>query len=360
MHMTIPLKELQAALKAVAPATKDRSPLPILKHVLIQSGSLTCTDLDLRIEHTLSNYEGHMDHDPKLGCTVDYKTLADWVSLAKSDVTLHLHGDQLHVKSGKGKTTLPTLPPEEFPAPNWGEGQTYSFADGILQQVLRKVEFSRAQAEETRAVMTGVLFSFGPNGLTLVGCDGRRLAYQTIPGQHEKNDVVLSGADHILGLSGDLTLSVGQGSWTVQALGTKLGGRVLEDSFPAWDKVCAFETSSVMTVARPELMEALRRVLIFTQDKQSPHLVQFDFADGVLRISGENATVGSGVEELHTGWDGQLRTAFNGRFILEGLGRLDTPMLEWGFQSHDKASRIRVGEWNYVVMPVKVREVAHA
>lgn len=359
MHMTIPLKVLQAGLKVLAPATKGRSPLPVLKHVLIQDGNLTCTDLDLRIEHSLTDVERHMDHEP-VGVTVDYKTLADWVSLAKSDVTLRHHDGVLFVTSGKSRTSMPCLPGVEFPEASWDDGQSFEFPDGLLQQVLRKVDFARAQAEETRAVLTGTLFEFDSNGLTLVGCDGRRLAYQTIPGQHEKASHVLAGADNILGLQGDLALTIGHGSWSVQSGPTKLGGRILQGTFPDWRKVSTFETPHVLALPRAELMEALRRVLLFAQDKQSPHLVHLDFADAVLRISAETGGTGSAADEIHTGWDGKLSIGFNGAFLLEGLARVDTPTIEWGFQDSERATRMRVGEWNHVSMPVRLREVVHA
>lgn len=363
MHMTIPLKVLQAGLKTLAPATKGRTPLPVLKHVLIQDGTLTCTDLDLRIEHRLPELERQLDHDQAAGCTVDYKTLADWVALVKQDVTLRLQGDQLLATSGKSRTVLPTLPAEEFPLATWEGETTYEFPDGLLQQVLRRVQFARAQAEETRAVMTGVLFQFGPDALTLVGTDGLRLCYQGIPGQHERVDYVLSGADNILTLpEGDLTLTIGRSSWAVQAGPTRLGARLLEGVFPQWEKVCSFKAPQVVTLNRVELCEALRRVLLFCQDKQSPHLLRLDFADGVLRISGETAQFGSGVEEIHTGWDCTVTAAYNGKFLLEGLSHLDTPTIDWGFQDNaaEKASRVRVGEWNYVMMPVRLREAVYA
>lgn len=360
MHMTIPLKVLQVGLKTLAPAMKARAPLPILKHVLIQGNTLAATDLDLRIEHTLTDATTHLDHEAT-GCTVDYKTLADWVSLAKSDITLKLDRDQLQVTSGKSKTTLPTLPAEEFPLITWDEGERYEFPDGTLQQIIRKVDFARAQQEETRAVMTGLLFSFGPDGLTLCGCDGRRLAYQTLPGMHETREAVLSGADVILGLQGDISLTITNGAWLAQSGPTKIGGRIMEGSFPDWRKVSTFDTPTLGALNRAELVEALRRVLLFCQDKQSPSLVRMDFASEVLRITGETAGCGSGVEEIGTpGFPGELTIAFNGKYLLEGLTCVDTPTIEWGFQNHERASRIRVGEWNYVTMPVKIREAVHA
>lgn len=367
MHMTIPLKVLQAGLKTLAPAMKARTPLPILKHVLIQGNTLAATDLDLRIEHTLTDATTHLDHEDR-GCTVDYKTLADWVSLAKGDITLKLDRDRLHVTSGKSKTTLPTLPAEEFPLITWDEGERYEFPDGTLQQIIRKVDFARAQQEETRAVMTGLLFSFGPDGLTLCGCDGRRLAYQTLPGMYEKREAVLSGIDVILGLQGDISLTITSGAWLAQSFvggatggSTKIGGRIMEGSFPDWRKVSAFDTPTLATLNRAELVESLRRVLLFCQDKHSPHLVRMDFAGGALRITGETAGCGSGVEEIGTpGFPGELTIAFNGKYLLEGLTVVDTPTIEWGFQNHERASRIRVGEWQYVTMPVKIREAVHA
>ncbi|GMU51020.1 MAG: DNA polymerase III subunit beta [Candidatus Xenobia bacterium] len=360
MHMTIPLKVLQAGLKAVAPATKTRSPLPILKHVLIEGNALTCTDMDLRIEHTLTDVEMHLDHQDK-ACTVDYKTLADWVNLAKSNVTLHLVGDQLHVSAGKSRTTFPTLPAEEFPASTFDEGERYDFPDGQLQQVIRKVDFARAQAEETRAVMTGMLFSFGPDGLTLVGCDGRRLAFQTIPGKYGLSPSVLARIDVVLGLQGDISLSIARGSWLAESGSTRIGGRIMEGNFPNWAQVSKFKTPMLATINRTELIEALRRVLLFAQDSQSPHLVKLEFSPGALRITAETATVGSGSEEMALpASEVELTIAFNGKYLLEGLVVLDSPTIDWGFQSHDRAAHIRVGEWSYVIMPVQLRQAAHA
>lgn len=361
MHMTIPLKVLQAGLKAIAPATKARTPLPILNHVLIQPGKLTATDCDLSIEHTLSEWETGIYHEPG-GCTVDYRTLSDWTGMVKSDtVTMRLDNHELLVSAGKSKTTLPTMPAEEFPRINFAEGTTYHFPDGTLQQVLRKIDVARATAEETRAVMTGTYFCFSELGLELCCTDGRRLAHMTIPGNYpEKQEAVISGADHILGLGDDVTLQIARGGWAAQAGNTRIGGRLLEGSFVDWRRVCQFETPTVVSLPRVALLEALRRVLLFTLEKQCPHLVRMDFEGGVLRISGQTPGSGQAVEELGAPWDGSLSISFSGKFVADGLAIVDTPTIDWGFQDPTRAARIRVGEWNYVVMPVLRREAVPA
>lgn len=356
MHMTIPLKVLQAGLKAVAPACHGRSPLPVMKHVLIQDGALTCTDLDLTIWHRLTDFETGIYHENR-GCTVNYKSLADWVGAVRSDVMLRLSSDQLEVTAGKSKTTLPTLPAEEFPQISFAEGKAYTFEENSLQQTLRKVDVARATQEETRAVMTGTQFWFREDGLALCCTDGRRLAHQVMPGIYEPSTHVLSGADHILALDGDITLHLAHGGWAVDAGDTRLGGRMLEGNFPDWPKIAKFETPLVATVDRPALLSALRRVLLFCTEKNSPNLVSFDLSAGQMRLSGSAPGCGQAVEEMGIGYEGaDLAISFNGKLLAEGLAVLDTPTIEWGFQTHDRASRIRVGEFNYVIMPVKLRE----
>lgn len=364
MHVTIPLKVLQSGLKIVAPARASKSPSPILKHVLVRPTktgiSLTCTDLDLTIEHQLdaSMLAGFAPF------TVDHKSLADWLGLVKgtADVDLSLSETTLCVKVGRAKTELPVMDGEEFPAIHFADGEQYALEHALFTTALRRVMVAKSLGDTSTAAFNGVQFRFSDAGLMLFATTGRHMSWQLLPGAYAAREEVLVGVEHILGIDRDMILRITDGAWSVEAGSTRIGSRLIQATMPPWERMAQMETPIVLTVDRLELHAALSRVLLFASEKDAPSLITMHLEPGKIRLTSQNPSSGQAEEEVSCGYEGgQYASALNGRWFADALAAVDTPTIEWGLQANPTLPmRIQVGAWNYVLCPIRLREKAAA
>src|SRR5512145_2261154 len=105
-------------LQAVSGIVERRHTLPILSNVLIerQDGTLRFVATDLEIQVSTSADTEGKEQKP-LAITVAAKKLQDILrSLPdQTGVSLESKDGRLHLKAGKSRFSLQTLPPEDFP-----------------------------------------------------------------------------------------------------------------------------------------------------------------------------------------------------------------------------------------------------
>jgi len=170
--------DLAAGLRAVAAAVPARSPKPILSNVLIADGTITATDLELRITAPLPGADG----PPVL---LPFQRLSSIVnSLVGSDeVTLTVDGSCCVVQGGSGTWRLPVEDAKEFPSGDYANSKAIAKlpADQFVS-MMNAVRFA-TDADSSRFALGAVLVEFRrpkdkdePYGtLTCVATDGRRL-----------------------------------------------------------------------------------------------------------------------------------------------------------------------------------------
>jgi DNA polymerase-3 subunit beta len=263
---------------------------------------------------------------------------------------------------GSSKFELSTLPAEEFPSlPSMDEGSSAQLPQDALRSVIRQVAVAAASSqEESRAVMTGISIGLEAGALTLVATDGRRLACARksvqVPliGEESLNVVVPARAlielSRLVGNEGDVSLSVGKSQAFFRFGNYSLHCRLLEGRFPDYTKVVPTSFSRVCRVGREDFISGLRRMLVVAQEKRSPNLIRLRFSEDTLHLSANTPDLGSGDERLPIVYEGdELTIGFNGKYLVDGLSVLESEAVirPLGDTSYD-----------YVVMPVKLRDIA--
>lgn len=371
MHVKIEKAQLEEGLQVASRAIHGRSPLPILSHVLLKAShetlELTATDLDLGLQTRLP---AEVEQPGSLTCPA--RLMSEIVAkLPAGPVELHLVQEGLlAIRSRRSEFHVSTLPAEEFPSlPSAEEAPSVSINQGLLKTMVRRVAVAAASQEETRAVMTGLLTILKPDSITLVGTDGRRLACmrRELPRDDNRDTQAVIPARALLELvrvlsneEEEVGLAFTPGQVFFHLPTTSMHCRLLEGTFPDFEKVIPKEFQRNCRVGRDALLEGMKRMLIVAQEKQSPHLVRLDFGSERLRISANTPDLGSGKEEIPVVLEGdELTIAFNGRYIVDGLTVLETEELEFNLQDETRSAVLRpYGEsgFDYVLMPVRLRE----
>ena len=364
MRLTIPQPQLLKTLQVVEYAVNDRSTLPTLANVLIETKenelTLTATDLDVGIQCrfplTSPVEQGSVTLPARRLTTIIRELPEELVVLeARKNHTAT-------VQCGVSRFRIPGLPAEDFPVlpPLQHEG-----AVTVLQMALKNLILKTAHAmsmEETRFVLNGALLASTGQELVMVATDGRRLAVAKQPfaqsTQPQLHVVVPAKTIRELGrlLQDDpeeVTIAALKDNQLIFRFeGTTIVTRLIEGQFPQYEKVIP-APSSAFSCDRQLLVNAVRRASLMTT--ATSQAVVFELSVGRLVVSKESAELGSAREEISVGYQGEPVTiAFNPEFWLDVLKVLDGDEIAVEVAGPDRPAVIRQTGFTYIVLPMKI------
>jgi DNA polymerase-3 subunit beta len=373
MHLDCEKTVLENALSQVSRAISSRSPLPILGHILMEARGdelrVTATDLNVGVQTSIPvrvHAEG--------ATTCSARLLADIVGrLPAGPTTLQtVREGSLKVTSGRARFEVATLPAEEYPTlPVPEHASSLRVPRRVLKMMVARVGIAAAEVDESRPVMTGILTILDASGITLVATDGRRLARMACEleqdGGGEARVVIPARAMH------EMVKVFGDGEGEVEVLfadsqaffrvpGIQFHCRILEGTFPDFNRVIPKSFQRTARLGREALANALRRMIIVAQEKDSPHLVRMEFEPDRLTLSANTPDLGSAREEIAALLDGgPLTIAFNGKFVLDCLSVMDAEEVQLDLQDESHSAVLRPlqdSSFDYVCMPVRLRELS--
>ena len=366
MRLTIPQPQLLKTLQVVERAINERSTLPILANVLLETTenelTLTATDLDVGIQCRFplaSPVERGAVALPARKLTTVIRELPDEL------VTLEAKKNHTAtVNCAASSFRIPGLPAEDFPSlPLAAEGEGVVVSQRALKTLVARTAHAMS-IEETRFILNGSLFTTQKNDLVVVATDGRRLAVAhaalSRPAKQPLRAIIPSKTVRELGrlLQQDESEEVAIAPLKDNQVAYRFGlvsmvTRVIEGEFPQFDKVIPPASKHTFTCEREALMNAVRRANLMTT--ATSQAVVFELAPQRLVVSKESAELGSAREELPVAYHGEpLTIAFNPEFWLDVLKALDDEELTVEIAGPDRPAVIRQAEFVYLVLPMKV------
>lgn len=380
MKLEILQENLIKGLSVVGRAVTSKPQIPILANILLatEEGRLKITATNLEIG--ITTWVGAKVL--KEGAfTVPARTFIELVStLPAGKVELELTEGQLLITAGGFKAKINGIPAAEFPST--GQDKAEEARKNILEldtgdfvEAVNKTSFSAAM-DESRPVLTGVLFKFTEKGLDLVATDGFRLSLKKLEGgslkgkteEFEKMPIVpvkaLLEAARIVGESKDRkTVKISFSPAEVKFLleDVWVTARLIEGNFPSYEKIIPEKGSLKITADSQSLGRAVRTAGIFARD--SANIVKFvkgSSANFIVKANaaqvGENETE---VEAKMEGDDIDLAIAFNYRYLLDFLGSLgkeEQVIMEFSGPLAPGVFRIPSDpEFLHIIMPVRVQ-----
>lgn len=360
MDIRVDASTFREALSKVYRVVSARPVTPALGGVLVDSSGdtvcLTATDLEVGITSML---DGEIVERGKL--VLPGKVLYNIVRTLKGEVRLMAQGEKAYLSAGRSRFELPGFPPEDFPFfPVAETSSAFELPGEVLKEALLRTYFAVSK-DETRPVLTGVLFAFSEETFELVATDGHRLSRNVLPLSQGKR------AQYILPQKaiGELLRLVGKenvrfvpqdGSVLFQIGRTILFSTLIEGEYPNYRDVIPREFVSQAEVLRGEFLEALERVSLVTSGVP---VVEVSFGEGIvgLRLSGD---LGVAEEEVSGNVEGtHLRVAFNARYLLEALRVMKDERVTLGLSGELAPARLfgTSGSFEYVLMPVRLQGV---
>jgi DNA polymerase-3 subunit beta len=355
-------------LQTVTGIVERRHTLPILSNVLIerrqQKISFIATDLEIQIT---TSVEDASPINEERSVTVPAKKLQDILRALpdKVQVTLETGENRVHVKAGKSRFNLQTLPVEDFPKfPESTEPQAkITVKQKELKHILSMVQYAMAQ-QDIRYYLNGLLLLMEDNHLKVVATDGHRLAFalMLLEASHEKKEVILPRKVvlELTRLLNDVDEPV-----TVELLQNQvrfifsdviLVSKVVDGKFPDYNRVIPEGYEKQFDINRLLLLQTLQRASILSNEKFRG--VRLILTSRNLRIVCNNSEQEEAQEELELQYEGEaLDIGFNITYLLDVLNHLNCETVRCAFGDANSSALISIpgnDDFKYVVMPMRI------
>ena len=299
-------------------AVESRNTIPILGHVKLvnEGGALTATatDLDVEITGTIPA-EGE-----DMALCVDAKLLAGIVNKIGGVMLDMAHdGNRLTVKAGRSRFTLDTLPVGDFPTMNTDNAAWVEF-EADLAALFAPVMFAMSN-EETRYYLNGINLEPGIATAT----DGHRLSTNRIEPWGEHAPVIVPRKTVGLMPKGAVKVALTNTKMRVVADGVTITSKLIDGTFPDYERVVPKNNSRVVTVDNASLRAAAERVSVISAERA--RAVKLEIAGDAIALTMRGE--GEAADEVECNYGGEpIAVGFNSAYLAEMLGNLPAGEVE--------------------------------
>ena len=370
--------DLLEAVQFASRAISNRATLPVLSGLRIdatEDGIVTvaATDLELTME---TSFKAGVDEPGKT--IVPGRLFGEMSrSLSSGQVSVGGGEGEVEIGSGRGNFRVKSLAPDDYPAlpiearDDASEGVVVDVDGNLLATALSQVVRS-ASGDESRQVLTGVLWEIESGSLTLAATDSYRLGVRTLKvdgGPAELRKVILPAralhelARALQGGGGSVRATVKENlvAFAIPAAGEGSGGgesvigsRFIEGEFPNYRQLIPQGYPNALTVERESLLEVTKRVGLLAQNNL-PVKLQLG---AELEVSAHTPDVGEGQEVIDAEYQGEpLVIAFNPQFLHDGASAIQAEKIVIEVSDGLKPAILR-GEndedYTYLLMPVRL------
>ena len=330
MEIRVKRSEFLNELAPMQGIVERRTTIPVLSHILLRGEAdqlhLAATDLDVSLTTSCA-----AEVEGSGGIAVQARKFLEIIRAVVGDeVRLILEDEKrLTIVAGKSRFKINGLSPADFPTlPDVGEQDGTELPFAQLKAMIGKVIFA-VSVEESRFQLNGALFKLKEGSLEMVATDGHRLALveNDLEGAKAEDGVLVprKALQELLRFEGEDRVWFRRGE---HHLSFRLGRRelicrILEGTFPDYDRVIAKDNDKKAIFERKNLSDAIQRVALLTGDRARAVSLQFD--SDRLVISAANPDLGEAAEEVPCEHGGdELRLGVNPDYMAQFLAALET------------------------------------
>ena len=336
MRFDVSSTALLSRLQSVGKVIASKNTLPILDNFLFQlegnTLTVTASDVETRLVTSVEvmNAEGSglfcvsakmllepLKELPEQPLTFD-------VNDANLEVFIHFQNGKYNFIGQKGDTY-----PQQKPLSDHAV-EVAMDAQLLLNGISRSL-FATAD-DELRPVMNGIYFDFHTDDLTFVASDGHKLVrLRNLSVQlEERASFILPKKPATLLKNllakedGLVRLRFDDNNAYVRCANFEMVCRLIEGRYPNYNSVIPKENPFQVTIDRLSLLNALKRVSVFSN--QSSSLIKLHLKDNLLTISAQDIDFSTSAEErIPCAYEGdELSIGFKATYLIDILGNLSS------------------------------------
>ncbi|MEK7169018.1 MAG: DNA polymerase III subunit beta [Patescibacteria group bacterium] len=369
MKLTVLQEKLKNAVSLTSHFISVKAQLPILSNILLKTDKsrliLQATNLETSISTSIGakiETEGEI--------TVNGKVLNELVSnLQSGQVELEAVKEQLKITSNNFKSNILGSNTSDFPiVPNTLSKDSFTLKTSEFTNSLAKILFA-VSSDETRPILTGVLFVFLKGRLSLVSTDGFRLTEIQLKTKIDIPDLKIIVPKTILNEISKLTnnedTEVSFDKQNNQIIfkieDTVLSSRIIEGEFPDYQKIIPTSSIATINVDKNELEKAIKLASVFARD--SGKIIKLRINSEELIINAESSASGNqetslGIRREELGDEKEIDIMFNYSFIEDILKVVTDDEVKIIIAPDNKACKFldsKSSNLLHIIMPIKIQ-----
>ena len=336
MRFDVSSTALLSHLQSIGKVIASKNTLPILDNFLFQleenTLTVTASDAETRLVTSLEvmNAEGSglfcvsakMLLDPLK--ELPEQPLTFDVNDANLEVFIHFQNGKYNFIGQKGDTYPQQKPLSEQAV------EVVMDAQLLLNGISRSL-FATAD-DELRPVMNGVYFDFHTDDLTFVASDGHklvRLRNLSVKSEERASFILPKKPATLLKNllakeEGVIRLQFDDNNAYVRCTNCEMVCRLIEGRYPNYNSVIPKENPFQVTIDRMFLLNALKRVSVFSN--QSSSLIKLHLEDNLLTVSAQDIDFSTSAEErIPCEYNGdELSIGFKATYLIDILGNISS------------------------------------
>ncbi len=372
MEISLLQENLNIALSHVSRFISAKSQLPILGNILLTTDNgrlkLSATNLEVGINYWLGAKiakEGSV--------TVPAKEFAEFVSYlppGRLDLSLDSNG-LLTVSSAKAQSTFTTIPSADYPQiPSFDPSTAFDLDLTLLTQSISQIAFAAA-ADDTRPVLTAIVFQVSRDNLSLVATDGFRLSLKSVKLVNPINlssDQVsyLIPAKSLVELTrlskNAKKIKIGltpDGHQLVFVLDDlELVSRLIEGDYPNYQRIIPDGFSTKVFISQSDLAQSIKIASVFA--RESANVVKFNVKKSSVELSANAPQMGQNQVSFDARVEGEpLQIAFNYKFVSDFISVCQGEEVVIEFNESLTPAQFRDQSdpgFTHIIMPVRLQD----
>lgn len=362
MKLQVTQENLNRALNTVAKVANSRNQLPILANVLVKTSdnrlSISATNLDIAITQFIGakvSEEGSI--------TVPARLMQDFISsLPSGTISLDLKETKLHIKTDQYQSVVNGILADDFPVmPAIQNGTKWEVTTSALKKALQQVVFA-ASTDESRPVLTGVLFHTVDGKLCAAATDSYRLAEKVVSANKQEINLLIpaTAMQDLLRILGDndepVRITHNDQQVLFEVGDVELITRLVDGKYPDYRKLIPEKFSSSVTLKRSEFVNVTKVSSLFARESAGSVTVHLDDETQSLSIHSIASQLGENTSTAAGKVTGNGDITLNSRYLMDGLQALGSDEVLFGFNGKLEPTILKDpknGDYVHIVMPLK-------
>ena len=367
MKIFVEKAKLENELRLFQGIFEKKAIMEILQNIklsALESGVLEMVATDLEIGLTSSI---QMDIQKTGAFTVNGKDLYDLISkMPEGLIEISEDNDLQIIITNEKKTCkykmlgLQSSDYPELPVNDLAQALKISLSD--FQTMINNCYY--VISPELKFNLGGALISISQNKLEMAATDGHRLSYTFFAADFP----VVDSVEYILsrktllevlkiGNEGEIEFAFDKNNLFFKHKNRILCSRIVDQKFPNYKTVIPEKTEQTAIVNSAELLQTLRRILIF---KTRNNGVLFKFSKNKLILERTTPEKGEGYDEIAIDYQGKaVNVGFNGNFVLDFLTHNASEKITIGINDSESSFLFKPQDSSgahfiYIIMPLNI------
>lgn len=365
MELTVTQQNLAKALNIVSRVANMKTQMAILDNILIRTEGNRLLIASTNLEIATTQRIGAKI--VKSGdITIPAKVVTEFINnLPNGVINLKVENNHLKIKSSNYNSVINGIAAEEFPdLPIIDEKtavkyiiSTEDFKTAVNQTIMS------VSNDNSRPILTGILWQSNDGYLNLVSTDGYRLSEKRLIKTKSEISIIVPA----LTLQ-EVMRAISEGDEEVEVLfsstqvrfrvgETEIISQLIEGNFPDYKKLIPENNDIIVKIHRDEFIQVAKIASLFAIHSSSGVTLTVDESKDEFSLKSIASEIGENISEAKANIKGQGKITLNSRYLIDALNAVSGEEIIFEFSSKLAPCLIKSNQKNsdyiHIIMPLK-------